>query len=82
MPSHPDNGKLVRVVVDVRIDDAEKLRAYATKRYAACWFNDTFIAEADDVAIDVREALVASNENPSPNDYGIDIVDIAAEVVE
>lgn len=39
------------------------------------------IAEGSDPQDLVTEALVISNENPNPNEYGIEIVDVKSEVL-
>jgi hypothetical protein len=66
----------VEVSLSVLVSDPEVLRAYARRRYAACWFDHEW--EPTDVAQAVLEALVISNENPSPDEYGIEIVEAEA----
>jgi hypothetical protein len=66
----------VEVSLSVVVCDPEALRAYAQRRYAACWFDSEW--KPADLAQAVLEALVISNENPSPADYGIEIVEAQA----
>ncbi len=68
----------VDVGLVVRVTDREALEAYARKRYAACWFDEDW--EPADLAQAVLEALVTSNQNPSPDEYGIEILDSRAAV--
>ena len=63
----------VALSLTIQVDDAERLKEYARERYEACW-GHLEEWEPDDVAEAVMEALVLSNENPSPADYGIQIV--------
>jgi hypothetical protein len=69
----PERADCVVIGMSVRVRDPEALRAYARSRYAACWFDGEW--EPADLAEAVLEALVISNENPSPDDYGIEILD-------
>jgi hypothetical protein len=75
-------GEQVEVQVSVRVmvNDPKALCEYAKRRYAACWFDDEW--EPADLAEAVKEALVVSNENPTPEDYGIELLDSQASVVE
>ncbi len=67
-----DPGGCAELSVVVRITDAAALREYAKRRYRASWQDsDWEPASAAEAAL---EALVLSNENPSPADYGIEIV--------
>lgn len=72
-----DPEAFVEVSLVVRVTDSEALTAYARSRYAACWFDENL--EPAGPAEAVLEALVLSNENPSPADYGIEILDSKAE---
>jgi len=63
---------LVHLSLSVSVVDPEALRDYARCRYAACWFDEEWAP--GDLAEAVLEALVLSNENPSPADYGIEIL--------
>jgi len=63
---------LVHLSLSVSVVDPEALRDYARRRYAACWFDEEWAP--GDLAEAVLEALVLSNENPSPADYGIEIL--------
>ncbi len=75
---HSAGGEPVHVEINlsVLVSDPEALRAYAQRRYAVCWFDSEW--EPADVAQAVLEALVISNENPSPDEYGIEIVEAEA----
>lgn len=73
-----DEESCVDVNLVVRVTDSEALEAYARARYAACWFDGDW--EPPDLAQAVLEALVISNENPSPDEYGIEILDSQAEL--
>jgi hypothetical protein len=64
----------IRMVIDVIVEDEDALRAYATTRMTECW-GEAFAAETPDLPRMVYEALIASNENPSPDEYGIAIGD-------
>ena len=64
----------IRMVIDVIVEDEEALRAYALERMTKCW-GANFAAETPDLPRMVYEALIASNENPSPDEYGIAIGD-------
>lgn len=66
----------VVVSISVLVSDPEALRTYARRRYATCWSDSGWSPE--DLAEAVIEALVLSNENPSPADYGIEILDSQA----
>ncbi len=66
----------VELRVSLRITDPEALRAYATSRHLACWREAEW--EPSDLAQAAMEALVISNENPNPADYGIEILDFEA----
>jgi hypothetical protein len=71
-------GVCVDVGLMIRVTDPKALKAYARSRYAASWFDEDW--EPADLAQAVLEALVISNENPSPDDYGIEILDSQADV--
>lgn len=62
----------VEASIRVLVTDPEALCDYARRRYAACWSDAEWSPE--NLAEAVLEALVRSNENPSPMDYGIEIV--------
>jgi hypothetical protein len=70
---------LVHLRLSVSVADPEALRDYARRRYAACWFDEEWAP--GDLAEAVLEALVLSNENPSPADYGIEILESQASEV-
>lgn len=69
----------VRMVVDVYVDDEDELRKYATARMSECW-GTNFALGTTELPRMVYEALIGSNENPSPDEYGISIGD--SEVYE
>lgn len=60
------------VSLSVLVCDPEALGAYARRRYAACWMDEEWVPS--DLAEAGVEALILSNENPSPADYGIEIL--------
>lgn len=66
----------VRLVVDVDILDQDVLLAYAKKRTDAMRWGDILDGlEGDELVIGaLTEALLISNENPSPDEYGIEFV--------
>ena len=64
----------VTVCVTIEVENRNRLYEFARDRYAECWGNPTW--EPANEAEAVYEALVASNMNPSPAEYGIDIVDV------
>lgn len=70
------SGPKVQLNLTVQVTDREALLTYVKERYAACWFENGW--EPDGLPEAVLEALVLSNENPSPCDYGIEIVDSEA----
>lgn len=61
----------VTLTITVNVEDPEALEEYARKRYEASWQDSSW--RPADLAEAVKEALVLSNENPSPVDYGIEI---------
>jgi hypothetical protein len=71
---------LVEIKLQIRVQDKELLMEYATKQYLKwwSWFENK---QFDDVGEAVAEALVISNENPSPNSYGIEILEYKYRVL-
>lgn len=67
-----DKDKRVTMVVEVKVIDEAKLRKYAGERYEACWSNP--LPDLDLSSI-VLEALVISNENPTNDTYGVELMD-------
>jgi len=65
----------VLLSLKVRVNDAQALRGYATKRLGVAFGQTQEEANAIPLAQLVLEALVLSNENPPPEDYGIEILD-------
>ena len=61
----------VSVVVEVAITDPEALTAQTLERYERLWGHVDF--DPTDLAKLIYEALVASNEMPSPDTIGIEI---------
>lgn len=74
--SEGDDEKVtVEISLVIGVTDPAALQKYARERYASCWFEEW---EPADLGEAVLEALVVSNENPSPDDYGIAILDSQA----
>jgi hypothetical protein len=66
--------KRVRIQLDVIVHDEDMLFEYAERRVRACWQESLEnISPGRTVEGAVYEALIASNENPSPMDYGIEL---------
>jgi hypothetical protein len=65
-------NKNVTLIVEAKVLDEAALRKYAGERYEACWQNP--LPDLDLSSI-VLEALVISNENPSNDLYGIEVMD-------
>jgi hypothetical protein len=72
-------GEQVQVRFKVVVTDRDALREYVKRRYAACWFERDW--EPADLAEAVLEALVVSNENPSPDEYGIELLETQATLM-
>jgi hypothetical protein len=79
-PAGPAAPPMVRITIDVAVHDADALTDYARDRYADSWA-DTAWTPAD-AAEAVLEALILSNANPSPMDYGIEIRHHTANVLD
>ena len=62
----------VTISLSIEVHEPDQLTEYAKKRYEACWGEKDW--EPADLGEAVYEALIASNENPAPLDYGIEIV--------
>jgi hypothetical protein len=73
------DGTRIRLMIEVHVVDAKALTDYARKRYKACWEED--LEQSAGIGQAVLEALVISNENPTPSDYGIEINNYEAVVV-
>jgi len=71
--------KVIRLIVDVHVTDARALIRYARKQYEKCWASDLVEEQGRSLGAHVYEALIASNDNPSPMDYGIEILDHKTE---
>ena len=63
----------VRLTIGVNVHDIDALFTYAQHRYALCWEDDVW--KPENVGEAVFEALVGSNANENPADYGIEIYD-------
>lgn len=70
----------IRLVIDVEVHDEGLLREYAERRVREAWQESLDVVTDDSLPQIVLEALVLSNENPSPDVYGLEIVDYHAEV--
>ena len=66
-----------RIHVDVEITCPDKLLMTAIGRYQACWGDPDWVP--DNPADALFEILIASNANPSPNDIGLEILDMAKD---
>lgn len=64
-----------RITFDVNVNNEDALIAYARERFQECWF-DTLdsIVSSNETLVEraLLEALLFSNENPSPDEYGIE----------
>jgi hypothetical protein len=69
-------GTVVSMLVIATATDPPELRRYARERYAACWFDLDW--QPSDLSEAAVEALIISNENPSPADIGLEIVEFQA----
>lgn len=77
-----DKRQTVLLTIEVDVVDEEALRDFAADRYSKAWPGTELDPDTDLPQV-VLEALVLSNDNPSPADYGIEISDYsAAEVPE
>jgi hypothetical protein len=74
--SEANAGTVVSILVIATATDPAELRRYACERYADCWFDSDW--QPSDLAEAALEALVISNENPSPADIGLEIVEFQA----
>lgn len=70
---------MVRIILDVAIRDEKLLMNYAKQRHKGCWEDNGW--EPRNIAEAVYEALIASNESPSPAEYGIEILTSSLEIV-
>jgi hypothetical protein len=69
-------GTVVSMLIVAAATDPPELRRYARERYAACWSDSDW--QPSDLSEAAVEALVISNENPSPADIGIEIIEFQA----
>ena len=70
----------VHISISFEVTDPAALTAYARKRYAACWGDTAW--QPGDLSEAVYEAMIASNEGPSPDIIGLEIIDATYEVEE
>jgi hypothetical protein len=62
----------LQLTLRLKVLNAANLQKYAKQRYRECWMNELTEDFPDaDLGRYVYEALVASNENPGPDTYGI-----------
>lgn len=72
----------VLLTIEVDVTDEEALRRFAADRYSKAWPGAELDPETDLPQV-VLEALVLSNDNPAPADYGIELNDYeAADIPE
>lgn len=70
----------VTLTIKVVVHDEAKLVEYAKAVYQMAWDDAEWVPA--DIGEAVLEALVLSNENPSPDEYGIDLEDWNVTVKE
>lgn len=67
--------KTYRVVFEVTVTDEELLLEYANERLEACWrssLQEMTMDGEEPVERALLETILFSNENPSPDAYGIE----------
>ena len=70
-------SSIVTLNVTVRVTDEGALRQFTAQSYEAAWGpieTEAWLARQPSLGEIVYEALVASNANPSPDTYGIEIL--------
>jgi len=81
-----EKPKVYDLRVRVSVPDPEALERYARERIAASWgwktAEEALGIEKLTVPTALMEALVLSNENPAPLDYGIEIVEYTTTEVQ
>lgn len=71
-----------RVTAVVRVSDKRALIDYADKRTYVCWqdsLSNMAGAKTPLVEQALLEAIIISNENPSPDEYGIEFLNFEVE---
>jgi hypothetical protein len=64
----------VTLTIEVEVEDEAALRAFAHTQREKFWRDaDAWLAGKPELGEIVFEALVLSNDNPSPLDYGIEL---------
>jgi hypothetical protein len=64
-----------RITFDITVTNEDRLIEYASQRYQECWGNEistNVLGGETIVQRSLLEALLFSNENPSPDEYGIE----------
>lgn len=72
-----------RVQADINVTDEEALIRYARERFRACWQDSLDVVVQGGESLVERallEAVFFSNENPSPDEWGVEF--LTGEVVE
>jgi len=73
-PQEPQAPQAIRLTVELTVHEPARLRAFAMRRYLACWGDDGW--EPADLGEAAYEALIASNgTRTAPSDYGIELCD-------
>ena len=84
-----DRPKRYRLFVDVEVTDPQLLHEYAARRTRESFGPSTTLesltipgGDEDDLTMTaIAEALINSNENPSPDTYGIEILRTEANLL-
>ena len=64
--------QLYRITFEVAVEDEALLRAYAQEQREVAWRDgQEWMADKPSLPEVLMEALLFSNENPSPDEYGI-----------
>lgn len=72
------------VTAIVYVEDERALIDYADKRTHECWDESVHnLVDKDETLVEraLVEALLASNENPSPDEYGISFEQLRAQMI-
>jgi hypothetical protein len=73
-------GTIVEITVKVEITNPKELLRFVRDQYKSCWFDESW--RPKDAGEAVLEALVLSNCNPSPDEYGIQICDYKSKILK
>jgi hypothetical protein len=68
-----------RITFEVEVEDEELLLEYATDRVQEAWgsdLDDLVAVDESKIGRALLEAILFSNENPSPAEYGIDFTGV------